>query len=228
MTIATELFNGTTFSHNESNIFEFKETFCIKAFHQYLEIICGFLNTGGGHLIFGIKDNLTLTGLSVNQKDLDNFILRLDGIVHQSQILRIHYDANINLSKSSVVTYINPSHISIEQITNDRNKRFLSIQLMPDADENIKYQLVNGMVYYRLGASNYCEKTDKLYKQAEYEAACKDYQNNAKKINKTNIDLFQQSLKEKNNHIDIKNKQLAGQSETIHAQKNSWKYILSI
>ena len=70
------------------------------------------------------------------------------------------------------------------------------------------------MVYHRLGASNYFEKTERIYKQNDFESACKQIQKNAELENKSNIQLFQQTLKEKNKHIELLNKKIQQVEET--------------
>lgn len=70
------------------------------------------------------------------------------------------------------------------------------------------------MVYHRLGASNYFEKTERIYKQNDFESACKQIQKNAELENKSNIELFQQTLKEKNKHIELLDKKIKQVEET--------------
>ena len=51
---------------------------------------------------------------------------------------------------------LSSSNIKINQIKSNSGKIFLWIELIPEPD--VKYQLANGMVYHRLGSSNYSEK----------------------------------------------------------------------
>jgi predicted HTH transcriptional regulator len=83
-------FNGLKFSYTENDIFEFKESVVAKSFTKYLETICGFLNTKGGYLIFGIKDNLDLVGLKLPNDSIDQFILRIDNIISGKQMVACH------------------------------------------------------------------------------------------------------------------------------------------
>lgn len=192
-------FENKKFPYNESDTFEFKESIIEKLFGKYLETICGFLNTKGGYLIFGIKDTLDLQGLKIKQKELDYFILRIDSIINSNQIIGINIITNEFIK-------LKPSNLKISQITNSSSNKFLSIKVFPDPD--IKYQLANGIIYYRLGASNYFEKTEKIFKQSDFESACKNIQIKAEEENRSNIELFQKTLEEKNSNIQQLHKQI--------------------
>lgn len=228
--ISNSDFNGKKFPHTESDKFEFKESISTKSFDKYIQTICGFLNTGGGNLVFGIKDNLNLLGLnSTKQKELDNFILRFDSIINEKQIVGLKcvnnqiediIDGECETNKTDKtdkfnteqVICLSSSNIKINQVKSNSGKIFLWIEVIPEPD--IKYQLANGMVYHRLGASNYFEKTERIYKQNDFESACKQIQKNAELENKSNIELFQQTLKEKNKHIELLNKKIQQVEET--------------
>lgn len=222
--ISNSDFEGKKFPHTESDKFEFKETISPKSFDKYIQTICGFLNTGGGNLIFGIKDNLNLVGLnSTKQKELDNFILRFDSIINEKQIVGLkclknysndtidNEDKTDKLNTEQVIC-LSSSNIKINQVKSNSGKIFLWIVVIPEPD--VKYQLANGMVYHRLGASNYFEKTERIYKQNDFESACKQIQKNAELENKSNIELFQQTLNEKNKHIELLNKKIKQVEET--------------
>ncbi len=198
-------FDNIKFPYNESNKFEYKLSINDEEFNKYLETICGFLNTNGGYLIFGIKDNLDVIGLKVKSKKLDNFILKIDGIFNNNNIVGIDIESKefVKLKQSNIVT---------KQITNKDDKKFLIFEIVPDP--NVKYQLSNGLIYYRLGASNYFEKTEKIYRQSEFDIACKKIQDKANNDNKINIKLFEETLDEKNKQIDELNKSLNQEKET--------------
>jgi predicted HTH transcriptional regulator len=202
--IAQSDFDNLTFTKFESDKFEFKESIIEKVFDKYLETICGFLNTNPGYLIFGIKDNLELVGLKLKSKEIDKFILRFDSIINSSQIVGINKLTNqiINLTPTSIKQTI---------ITNKFCKQFLAIEVIPEP--NIKYQLANGKIYYRLGASNYFEKNEKFFKQSDFDNACKQIQINAEQENKTNIELFQKTFDEKNKQIEELGKNLNKEKE---------------
>lgn len=103
MNISHEDFNQHTFAYNECNKLEYKELFQAKSITKYIETICGILNSGGrifdstarelcslgGKLIFGIRDDLLLVGLKSSAKDIDKFILGIDDITGNRQIIGI-------------------------------------------------------------------------------------------------------------------------------------------
>lgn len=198
-------FNENKFPHNESDKFEYKQSIIDKNFYKYLETLCGFLNANGGNLIFGIGDNLDLFGIKIKQKELDSFILRIDAIINSSQIIGINI-------KTNEIIKLKPNNITTKQIINKDKKKFLIIETLPEP--NIKYQLANGTIYHRLGASNYFEKTEKIYKQSDFENACKNIQIKAEDDNKSNIQLFQKTLENKNKQINELNKKLNDEKET--------------
>lgn len=191
-----QIFDHEKFPFNESDKYEFKASIDKKSFDKYLKIICGFFNTGGGNLIFGIKDNLDLIGLKITSKDLDTFILRIDSIINEKHIIGI----DIINNNQKILKF---SNIKIKQITNNNNKFFLLIQIIPE--NNTKYQLLDGSVFYRLGASTYFERNEKLYRPVDFENICKNYQQKMEQDNKQNIKLFQKSVKEKDDQIKILN-----------------------
>lgn len=57
------------------------------------------------------------------------------------------------------------------------------------------------MLFYRLGSSNYFEKTIRIYKQSDFEYVCKNIQQKAEQDNKLNIKLFNKTLEEKDTQI---------------------------
>ena len=99
-------FNSAKFPFSESDKYEFKQSINVKIFSKYVETICGFANTNGGYLIFGIGDNLDVIGLKIKQKELDSFILRIDSILNSNQIIGINMESGnfVKLNSSNIVT----------------------------------------------------------------------------------------------------------------------------
>jgi len=151
------------------------------------------------NLIFGIKDNLDLIGLNYNNKFIDKILLRIDSIISEKQIIGIDTITNLFVP-------IDLLNIKTKQIVNKFNKNFIIVEVLPK--QNIKYQLAGGMIFYRLGASNYFEKNERIYKQSDFESACKNIQQKAEQDNKLNIELFHKAIDEKNIHIEILNKKI--------------------
>jgi len=216
--ISNNDFEGTIFPYPESVKFEYKQAIDIKFFDKYIQIICGFLNSGGGNLIFGIKDDLNLIGLTITNKLLDQFILRIDGIIGLKQIIGMDVNTNCFVS-------IDFSHLKTRQFINKLKKKFLIIEIVPKS--NIKYQLAEGLIFYRLNASNYFEKTEKILKQNDHENACKRILQKAEQDNKINIELFCKTLGEKDKCIEILNNDLINSKKTISIYNKYVENILS-
>lgn len=210
-------FDDKIFKYSESDIYEYKETILDRYFDKYLQTICGFLNSGGGNLIFGITNKLCMKGLKCNNDVIDKFILRIDSIIHNKMIIGYNDQINeyINLNKSN---------INVKQIVNKSNNKFLIITILPM--KNIKYQLSNGKMYHRLGASNYVQKTEKMFKQCDYDIACKNIQQKAEKDNKHNIELFNKTLDEKKKLIDEKNKNIELLNKNIETTNLLYKQYI--
>ncbi len=133
----------TKFPYPEGIHFEFKSSFPAvdaKSNTKLTETICAFLNTDGGYLIVGIKDDTReFLGIPTN-KTLDAFLLRCDNIYHSNNI--VHEDG----------TTISPG--TVTAMTVPANGKILCVvKAIPEAGQ--KYRLNTGEMYYRLSASNF-------------------------------------------------------------------------
>jgi hypothetical protein len=148
------------FPYNEGRHYEFKSSIqCPKG--KVLPTLCGFLNVGGGHMIFGVADNLNINGFTATTKDLDTFLLFVDNIVRNSHIVK----------------GINNETIAPEQLTSrlihlDDTRHVLIISV--SSDEGIRYQIKDGTVYYRLNASNYRVTTDRYFTESQVTMMIRD------------------------------------------------------
>ena len=97
MSISEKDFDKVKFPYNESDTLEYKESFSDNGMKKYIESICGFLNSGGGKLIFGIKDNLELVGLNLKSNQIDKCILKIDQIIQNKQTLKIYLNIQIRM-----------------------------------------------------------------------------------------------------------------------------------
>ncbi len=192
MSISEKDFDKVKFPYNESDTLEYKESFSDNGMKKYIESICGFLNSGGGKLIFGIKDNLELVGLNLKSNQIDKCILKIDQIIQNKQLIGIDKSTNKPIN-------INPTCIKPITITNITGKKFLIVNVIPD--ENIKYQLLNGKCYYRLGASNYFDRSQIFYTESDYNSKCNNYEKILEEENQSNIKKFNQIIKNKDEEI---------------------------
>jgi hypothetical protein len=219
------------FKHLENQYFEFKESTNPKGFQKYIETLCGFLNTGeGGYLIFGISDDLSMIGLqSRSEKDIDSFICRIDSITSTGLLLQQTSAPSSSSPENSVdppspltVCKITPNTLRTTLYVNNVQQRFLVVDATPT--KGVKYQCADGMIFYRLGASNYFEKVERLFRQSEYETAVKRIETNANNDNKRNIELFSKTLTEKNQKIE----ELEVEMKRMSSQLNESNQLTSI
>ena len=221
-------FEGQKFKFSESTMFEYKVAINQQSgFQKYLETICAFLNTKGGFLIFGINDNLNLSGLSMANSDIDKFILKIDNILSTNQI--------IGRTNNNTTARLTPRNISIESIVNSSKKKFLIIKVVPSPD--ISYQLDNGKKYFRLGASNLFDKEERFYKQADLDNAIRTAEEKYKIENNNNIKMFQgnvekyqeeiKNLKEDNAYLSNQVRNYETEIESLRNYKDEQSNLLN-
>jgi hypothetical protein len=148
-----------TFPFQEGRHFEFKSSIqCSK--HKVLPTVCGFLNVGGGHMIFGIADDLTINGFTASTRELDTFLLYIDNIVRNGAVLKENNEV------------IKPEQITTRIIKLDNMLNILIITIA--SEEGAKYQLKEGVVYYRLNASNYRVTNNRYYTESQMTMMIRD------------------------------------------------------
>jgi predicted HTH transcriptional regulator len=148
-----ELCTIRKFPFAESQNFEYKECLNISFKDKILATICAFLNGGGGYLILGVRDNLDICGIDLTPKELDCFLLKLDHIIHHSQIVTCD---NENIPFKTIETRV------VRLIT---NRVLILIKVTKLLDSS--YKLSDGSVYYRLNCSNYKISSSKVYNQSQ-------------------------------------------------------------
>ena len=148
-----------TFPLNEGRHVEFKSSIqCGK--HKVLPTLCGFLNVGGGHMIFGVADDLAINGFTATTKELDSFLLFVDNIVRNGHLMKENNDP------------ILPGQIACRVINLDDGRRVIVITAT--SAEVTRYQLKDGIIYYRLNASNYRVTNEKYYTDAQVSMMMRD------------------------------------------------------
>ena len=118
------------------------------------ETICAFLNTDGGHLIFGIDDSTREIFPICIDKSVDSFILRIDAIIHSKIIV------------TSDGKNLLPQNIKCSTVKLNKNSGLIFITVTPTP--NTKYSTNDGAEWYRLSASNYrFSKGQELFTQQQ-------------------------------------------------------------
>ncbi len=188
--VSYEHFENAYFPYFESIQFEFKRSFHYQHFPKYLETMCSFLNSRGGYLIFGIDDTRELVGLNIETCKIDETLLRIDSIVLNRRIIGRHIGTN------DVIT-LNSKNVTTEFLKNSNGLLFLIIKVTPIRASDIIFQLENGKTYYRLGASNFVDKSERFFTQSDVENQVavirQENSDNLKQFRKT-IDTYESEL----------------------------------
>jgi predicted HTH transcriptional regulator len=131
-----------TFPHPEGKYFEFKSGIKLPINKVY-ETLCGFLNEGGGYMIFGINDrSLLMHGVNSYPKAIDRFILQIDNIHHSGRI--------VTFDNKKLTT----DNIKVELIRLDHSHSpLIVITCVPTLF--ISYKVSHGSTIHRIGASNF-------------------------------------------------------------------------
>lgn len=136
-----------TFSHPEGTQLEFKKTFHINQLEKYRQTICALLNTNGGHMIFGISNDCSITGCNIKQTEIDTVLLFVDSLY---EILKKN-DGN-HLDKNTL-------KVRIDEIAKNIYMIFISCY----REENTTYQFLSGESWVRINASNRKSNLSKLH-----------------------------------------------------------------
>lgn len=128
---------------------EFKKNFHINQLAKYRETICAFLNTNGGHIIYGVLDNCIIKGCSIVDFEKDKILRYVDSM---HTIMKKNNGENIPN---------NCLKVYIEEIAKDLFIIIISCYKV-DSIEN-QYQFLSGDSWIRMNASNMKLTYGKLY-----------------------------------------------------------------
>ncbi len=144
----------TIFPRLEGSTLEFKQSISLMHYKKIPETLCGFLNTDGGTMAFGIRDDGVITGLDSSSKEIDNFLLQIDRIFNESEI------------RTTDLGRVHPSCVKTNVIPSYSGKYVIAIHVNPIPGK--QYQLKDGTVWYRLNASNYkITGSERLYTESD-------------------------------------------------------------
>ena len=127
---------------------EFKKSFHINQHTKYRETMCAFLNTNGGHIIFGILDNCIINGCLLSENERDSILLFVDSIY--TILKKTNGDS---ISKNEIKVYF-------EEIS--KNNYIIIISCYKH-ESDLDYQFLGGDSWVRMNASNMKTKYGKLY-----------------------------------------------------------------
>jgi len=126
------------FPYPEGTQLEFKKTFHSNQLDKYRQTICAFLNTNGGHIIFGVSDNCTISGCNIKQNEIDNILLFVDSLYE--------------LLKKSDGNHLEQNTLKVR--INEIAKNIYIIFISCYREDNCIYQLLSGESWTRINASN--------------------------------------------------------------------------
>jgi predicted HTH transcriptional regulator len=136
------------YPYPESSQLEFKKTFHVNQHAKYRETMCAFLNTNGGHMIFGILNNCVISGCILSESEKDNILLFID-----STFTILKNCNGENMSKDIIKVYF-------EEIAKNL---YIIIISCYKSDNTYKYQFLGGDSWIRMNASNMKRNCSKLY-----------------------------------------------------------------
>lgn len=196
------------FPFAECQKFEYKECLKISFRDKILSTICAFLNSGGGYLILGVRDNLDICGIDPTPKELDCFLLKIDQIIHHSQIVTCE---NENIPFDTINTRV---------IRLPTNRSLVIIKV--NKIINASYKLSDGSVYYRLNCSNYKISSSKVYNQSQMWALIEKERND---VQSQHIE-FLNALREKLQIEHEKYIELLKQKQTLEEENRKLRELL--
>jgi predicted HTH transcriptional regulator len=136
------------YPYPECTQLEFKKTFHINQHSKYRETICAFLNTNGGHIMFGVLNNCVINGCPLSESEKDNLLLFIDATY---TILKNTNGENI--PKDTIKVYF-------EEIAKNIYIIIISCYRL---DDTAQYQFLNGDSWVRMNASIMKTNYGKLY-----------------------------------------------------------------
>jgi len=131
----------------EGTEIEYKKSFHVNQYPKYRETICAFLNTTGGHIIYGVLNDCTINGCKLNELEKDNIQLFIDRLYSM-------------LVKNNG-TPLHPQSLKVN--FNEIAKDIYIVIISCYKEDNCKYQLITGDSWIRLNASNFKANQSKLY-----------------------------------------------------------------
>ena len=134
----------------ESQTLEFKQTINASVKAKCILTICAFLNTKGGHIVFGVEDKGRRI-IGINTYDIDNHLRWVDHIYHQSLILDSDDRQLFPGTVEGHLLEVRPGiHVFIITVAPTTGK---------------KYKCSDGSVWYRLSASIFRVSDDSPQKE---------------------------------------------------------------
>lgn len=162
------------FPYPEGTQIEFKKTFHNNQLEKYRQTICAFLNTNGGHIIYGVSDDCSIVGCNIKQNEIDNILLFVDSLYE--------------LLKKSDGNHIGQNTLKVR--INEIAKNIYIIIISCYREDKYIYQFISGESWTRINASNRKCNLTKLHSFQDIiiiKSKLETYYNN--KLNHTVIEI---------------------------------------
>jgi predicted HTH transcriptional regulator len=142
MELFPDVTNMKVFPRLESNTYEFKLVINTSVKAKCISTICGFLNSKGGYLVFGVSDEKRLIeGISGDSLTIDRHLRWFDEFYHQKYIV----DSNNNP--------LTPGELTASVIYVTDTTKIIVATIKPTKGKT--YKCYDGTIYHRLSASTY-------------------------------------------------------------------------
>ena len=194
----------------EGTHLEFKEGFATPM-EKIFATICGLLNSGGGYLVFGVRDSdYAITGIRPKGKEYDQLLLKIDNVYHGPAI-RTTDDPSNSIAMGTVTT----------SLVNAAIDKFLLVITMCPVIGKL-YETAEGIRWHRLSASNYRERMPAgVYTKKDLDAAVRSEQEKAQAKLVKYIEDYSAMLGAAKQHLEKCNslqKELAEAHELLYKQ----------
>ena len=145
--LPTKFLLNDTLSLMESSEIEYKKSFHVNQYAKYRETICAFLNTSGGHIIYGVLNDCVISGCELGELEKDNIVLFVDRL----------YSILIKTTGE----HLHPNTLKVNFYEIAKNIYIVIISCYKEL--NCTYQFISGESWIRLNASNFKLNQPKLY-----------------------------------------------------------------
>lgn len=126
MFVFPNLDNSTVFPIPEGSNLEFKSGYHSSCSEKIYSTICGILNCGGGYLVIGVEDGSRKILGILQDKNLDKFLLMIDGIYHLGMIKKKSgLPISVGTIKTGIVNAANDKKLAVVTITPEEMKLIL-------------------------------------------------------------------------------------------------------
>lgn len=174
---------GEKMPYEEGTHMEYKEAKKLRgsmatSMEKYKETLIGLLNVGGGYLVLGVTNEGIIQGMDeTDEQSLDKFRVAID----------VFYGTLCYQDGSALDPMKTSFKVSVHSLKGVEGKHIVVVRVFNAAD-TLTVQTKNGVVFYRLNASNYRYVSEAIYRHREVQGMIRTVQDNMQKIIKDQHD----------------------------------------